>query len=73
MAIPFGDVEQPPENADADDAMECALARMHAEPLTRHMSHNGGGCHCGPEGECSRDHTHRIPRIARPEDEPEYS
>ena len=33
--------------------------------MARHTSHNGGG-HCGPEGECSPDRPHRIPRIARP-------
>ena len=48
MTIPSGDIEQPTENSDADDAVEYALARRHAEPLARHTSHDGGG-HCGHE------------------------
>ncbi len=67
IAIPSGDSEQPAEHSDADDAMGYTLAHMHAEPLARHNSYNGTG-HGGPETECSPDHPHRVPRIARSED-----
>ncbi len=41
--ISSGDMEQPTENSDADDAVEYSLTRGDAEPLGRHASDNGGG------------------------------
>ena len=80
MAIPSGDIEQPAERANADDAVQYALTRRHVEPSARHTSHDGGGGHCGHEGTCSTGHTHRIPRSrcpcnfgCWPEDEPEHT
>jgi hypothetical protein len=80
IAIPSGNIEQPAEHANADKAVEYALARRHAEPLARHALHEGGCGHCDPEGTCSPGHTHGIQRSGypgnfgcRPEDKPEQS
>jgi hypothetical protein len=72
MAIPSGEIEQQTEKSDADDTMEDALAGRNAEPMARDTPRDGVR-NCGSEAECPRDHTHRIRRIARPEDEPEHS
>src|SRR5205807_3517143 len=74
------DIEQPTENSDADDAVEYALARGHAEPVMRDASHNSGGGHGQHEDGCYPGHAHRIPRSGclryfgcRPEDKPDHS
>ena len=52
MAIPSGDIKEPAEDSNAEDAVEHALARRHAEPLARNASHDGGGGHCDHEAKC---------------------
>ena len=70
--IPSGDNEEPSEMPTLTMAVDYALARRQAGPLARHTSHNED-VHYGVEAACSPGQHHRIPRIARPEDEPEHS